>query len=100
MKLCHANTDKVSFVERPAKAHLTVVITPLWRAAMAYIAHHPVTNSQLWSVVPRLGARLRLWRRTSRERAGWSGPGGRCVDPPRLSRGTVFANWQKPFWRE
>ena len=67
---------------------------------MAYIAYHPVTNSQPWSVVPRLGARLRLWRRRIRERGQLARLGERELYDLGLSRGTVYAELHKPFWRE
>ncbi len=67
---------------------------------MAYIAHHPVTNSQLWPIVPRLGALLRQWRRRIRERDQLARLEERDLHDLGLSRGTVYAELRKPFWRE
>jgi uncharacterized protein YjiS (DUF1127 family) len=67
---------------------------------MAYITHHPVTNSQLLSVVPRLGALLRLWRRRIRERDQLARLSERDLHDLGLSRGAVYAELRKPFWRE
>jgi uncharacterized protein YjiS (DUF1127 family) len=67
---------------------------------MAYIAHHQVTNYQPWSVVTGLGARLRLWRRRVRERNQLARLGERELHDLGLSRGTVYAELRKPFWRE
>jgi uncharacterized protein YjiS (DUF1127 family) len=67
---------------------------------MAYVTHHPVTNSQLWSVVARLGALLRLWRRRIRERDQLARLSERDLHDLGLSRGAVYAELRKPFWRE
>lgn len=67
---------------------------------MAYIAHHPLTKSQLWSVVPRLGALLRQWQRRSRERDELARLSERELRDLGLSRGTVYDELRKPFWRE
>ncbi len=67
---------------------------------MAYITHHPVTNSQLSSAVPRLAALLRQWRRRIRERDQLARLGERDLHDLGLSRGTVYAELRKPFWRE
>ena len=67
---------------------------------MAYLAHHPLTKSQLWSVVPRLGARLRQWQRRSRERDELARLSERELRDLGLSRGTVYDELRKPFWRE
>lgn len=66
---------------------------------MAYIALHPVTNSQLWSVVSRLGALLRQWQRRSRERDQLARLSERELHDLGLSRGAVYAELRKPFWR-
>lgn len=66
---------------------------------MAYIAHHPLTKSQLWSVVPRLGALLRQWQRRSRERDQLARLSERELHDLGLSRGAVYAELRKPFWR-
>jgi len=67
---------------------------------MAFIALHPVTNPQLWSVVPRLGALLRQWQRRSRERDQLARLSERDLHDIGLSRGAVYAELRKPFWRE
>jgi uncharacterized protein YjiS (DUF1127 family) len=67
---------------------------------MAYIAHNPLTNYQLWPVLPRFAARLRLWRRRIQEREQLARFGERDLRDLGLSRATVYAELRKPFWRE
>jgi uncharacterized protein YjiS (DUF1127 family) len=67
---------------------------------MAHITDHPVTNSQLWSMLPRLTAQLGLWRRRMLERDQLARLGERDLHDLGLSRGTVYAELRKPFWRE
>src|SRR5260370_13240087 len=72
------------------------VIASLRRASMAYIAHHPVTNSQLWPIVPRLGALLRQWRRRIRERDPLARLEERDLHDLGLSPRTGYAELRKP----
>jgi len=66
---------------------------------MAYITLHQVTNYQLSSIVNRLVAQLRLWRRRARERSQLARLSERDLHDIGMSRGTVYAELQKPFWR-
>ena len=66
---------------------------------MAYITLHRVTNYQSLSVVSRLAAQLRLWRRRGRERNQLARLSERDLHDIGMSRGTVYAELQKPFWR-
>ena len=66
---------------------------------MAYITLHQVTNYQLSSIVNRLVAQLRLWRRRARERNQLARLSERDLHDIGMSRGTVYAELQKPFWR-
>jgi uncharacterized protein YjiS (DUF1127 family) len=50
-------------------------------------------------VVSRLVAQLRLWRRRARERSQLARLGERDLHDIGMSRGTVYAELQKPFWR-
>ena len=67
---------------------------------MAYATHHPVTNYQPWSLGPRLAAVVRLWLRRARERDQLARLSERDLHDLGLSRGTVYAELRKPFWRE
>lgn len=67
---------------------------------MAYITYQPLTNSQLWSILPRLNAVLRQWQRRSRERDQLARLGERELHDLGLSRAAVYAELRKPFWRE
>ena len=67
---------------------------------MAYITLHRVTNYQSPSAVSRLMARLRLWRRRARERSQLARLSERDLHDIGMSRGTVSAELQKPFWRD
>jgi uncharacterized protein YjiS (DUF1127 family) len=66
---------------------------------MAYITLHQVTNYQPLPILARLGAVLRLWRRRARERSQLARLGERDLHDIGMSRGTVYAELQKPFWR-
>lgn len=67
---------------------------------MAYIAQSSMTNSQLSARFQRLGALLRQWRQRSREREQLARLSERDLHDLGLSRGTVYAEVRKPFWRE
>ena len=66
---------------------------------MAYITLHQVTNYQPLSIVHGLVAQLRLWRRRARERSQLARLSERDLQDIGMSRGTVYAELQKPFWR-
>ena len=66
---------------------------------MAYLTLHRVTNYQPDSAISRLGAQLRLWRRRARERQQLAQLSERDLRDIGMSRGTVYAELQKPFWR-
>ena len=66
---------------------------------MAYITHHPLTNYQPWSALTRLGALLQKWRRRIDERDQLAKLGERDLHDLGLSRGAVYAELRKPFWR-
>ena len=66
---------------------------------MAYITFHQVTNYQPLPVVSRLTAQLRLWRRRARERNQLARLSERDLHDIGMSRGAVYAELQKPFWR-
>ena len=66
---------------------------------MAYITLHQVTNYQSSPIVRRLVAQLRLWRRRARERSQLARLSERDLHDIGMSRGTVYAELQKPFWR-
>ena len=66
---------------------------------MAYITLHRVTNYQSTSVVSRLVAQLRVWRRRARERNQLARLSERDLHDIGMSRGTVYAELRKPFWR-
>ena len=66
---------------------------------MAYITLHQVTNYQPSSIVRGLVAQLRLWRRRARERSQLARLSERDLHDIGMSRGTVYAELQKPFWR-
>jgi uncharacterized protein YjiS (DUF1127 family) len=67
---------------------------------MAYATHHPVTNFHAGSLLPRLAAVLRVWRQRARERDQLARLSERDLHDLGLSRGTVYAELRKPFWRE
>ena len=67
---------------------------------MAYIAQSSMTNYQLSARFQRLGALLRQWRQRSREREQLARLSERDLHDLGLSRGTVYAEVRKPFWRE
>jgi uncharacterized protein YjiS (DUF1127 family) len=66
---------------------------------MAYVTHHQVTNSQVWSVLPKASALLRRWRRRIEERDQLAKLGERDLHDLGLSRAAVYAELRKPFWR-
>ena len=66
---------------------------------MAYITLHQVTNYQPSSILRRVVAQLRLWRRRARERSQLARLSERDLHDIGMSRGTVYAELQKPFWR-
>ena len=66
---------------------------------MAYLTLHRVTNYQSTSVVSQLVAQLRLWRRRARERSQLAQLSERDLHDIGMSRGTVYTELQKPFWR-
>ena len=66
---------------------------------MAYLTLHRVTNYQPESTIGRLGAQLWLWRRRARERQQLAQLSERDLRDIGMSRGTVYAELQKPFWR-
>jgi uncharacterized protein YjiS (DUF1127 family) len=67
---------------------------------MAYITLHQVTNYQPLPALSRLAAQLRLWRRRARERTQLARLDERDLHDIGMSRGTVYAELQKPFWRD
>jgi uncharacterized protein YjiS (DUF1127 family) len=66
---------------------------------MAFITLTRMTNYQSSPVVSRLLAQLRLWRRRARERNQLAQLSERDLHDIGMSRGTVYAELQKPFWR-
>jgi uncharacterized protein YjiS (DUF1127 family) len=69
------------------------------RATMTYVTHHQLTNSQVRSVLPKLGALLRQWWRRLDERDQLAKLGERDLHDLGLSRAAVYAELRKPFWR-
>ena len=71
---------------------------------MAYIAHHPLINSQpsgrFAAAVARLGATLRQWRRRIEERDQLARLDERTLHDIGLSRAGIYAELRKPFWRD
>jgi uncharacterized protein YjiS (DUF1127 family) len=99
MILSHVKTDKVSFVKAGHEGHILSVRRISMEGAMAYTTLYRVTNYQPLSIAARLGAVLRLWRRRARERNQLARLSERDLSDIGLSRGTVYAELQKPFWR-
>ena len=66
---------------------------------MAYITLHRVTNYQSSSLGSRLVGQLRLWRRRARERNQLARLSERDLHDIGMSRGTIYAELRKPFWR-
>lgn len=66
---------------------------------MAYITLGRMTNYQSPSLLSRVVAQLRLWRRRARERSQLAQLSERDLHDIGMSRGTVYAELQKPFWR-
>jgi len=91
--------DKVSFVETGSGEHINAMDAYRRRGVMAYITLQQVTNYQPLSVVSRLAAQLRLWQRRGRERNQLARLSERDLHDIGMSRGTVYAELRKPFWR-
>jgi uncharacterized protein YjiS (DUF1127 family) len=66
---------------------------------MAFITYPSLTNSQPSLRLARLIGVLRQWRRRSRERAQLARLSERDLHDLGLSRGAIYAELQKPFWR-
>jgi uncharacterized protein YjiS (DUF1127 family) len=98
MILYHVKPDKVSFVETRLEGQISRHKRISTEGVMAYIALHRVTNYQSTPVVSRLVAQLRLWRRRARERNQLARLSERDLHDIGMSRGTVYAELQKPFW--
>jgi uncharacterized protein YjiS (DUF1127 family) len=70
-------------------------------AATAAITDDGLTNHQPSGFFPRaLCATLRRWRRRARERAQLAAMSERELHDLGLSHGSLYAELQKPFWRE
>jgi uncharacterized protein YjiS (DUF1127 family) len=69
---------------------------------MAYIVHHPLTNSQpfRFGFVKRLVERLATWRRRSVERDQLARLDDRELRDIGVSRSLIYWELAKPFWRE
>jgi uncharacterized protein YjiS (DUF1127 family) len=67
---------------------------------MADITISPtLINSHLATLLPRLAATLRLWRRRGRERQELARFGERDLQDIGLSRSVWYYEINKPFWR-
>lgn len=66
---------------------------------MAYLTLSRMTNYQSPSMTSRVLAQLGLWRRRARERNQLARLSERDLHDIGMSRGTVYAELQKPFWR-
>jgi uncharacterized protein YjiS (DUF1127 family) len=70
-------------------------------AAMAAITDHGLTNSQpLTHVLRDFWATLKRWRRRAQERDQLAHMDERTLHDIGLSRSLIYAELQKPFWRE
>ncbi len=67
---------------------------------MAYIVHHPLTNSQPFRFIPRLLEQIATWRRRSVERDQLARLDDRELRDIGLSRSLIYWELAKPFWRE
>ena len=99
MILYHVKTDKLSFARTGHDAHILCIKQISMEGVMAYVTLHQMTNYQPLSAASRLLAELRLWRRRARERSQLARLSERDLHDIGMSRGTVYAELQKPFWR-
>ena len=99
MILSHVKADKVSFAGTGVEVHVLVEKMHGTEWIMAYITLARMTNYQSSSVVSRLVAQFRLWRRRARERHQLAQLSERDLHDIGMSRGTIYAELQKPFWR-
>jgi uncharacterized protein YjiS (DUF1127 family) len=70
-------------------------------AAMAVLTDHGLTNYQPSSFsLALLWETLKLWRRRAQERDELARMDERALHDIGLSRGAIYAELHKPFWRE
>ena len=69
---------------------------------MAYIVHHPLTNSQpfRFHFLKRVLEQIAIWRRRSVERDQLARLDDRELRDIGLSRSLIYWELSKPFWRE
>ena len=99
MILYHVKADKVSFVKTGSGVQINDVATYQTEGIMAYTTFGRMTNYQSSSVLSGVVAQFRLWRRRARERQQLAQLSERDLHDIGMSRGTVYAELQKPFWR-
>ena len=66
---------------------------------MADIAHHSLINSQVSAGLNRVVETLALWRRRIREREQLAHLSEYDLHDLGMSRGTIYGELRKPFWR-